>query len=265
MSKENKDKIYMDKKEKRAKEAQEHTNYMQSHYEFEINKCIKNTKFYDKSTTLNSKLQNGHIKIRVDDLDSVSALFKYKQGKTCVLNFASYRHAGGNFINGSRAQEECLCLESFLYNVLKEKEDFYIFNSKNLNNCLYTNRALYSPSVIFKHNNKIDKFDVLTCAAPNYSAASKSIEKEDNSKALRERIQFIIKILIDNNVETAILGAFGCGVFQQNPKEVATIFKEEINKYYKNKKINIIFAIPSGNNNNLDSFKEIFKKEIKSE
>ena len=40
--------------------------------------------------------------------------------KIAVLNFASFKNPGGMFYNGSSAQEESLCHESFLYNVLKK-------------------------------------------------------------------------------------------------------------------------------------------------
>ena len=57
-------------------------------------------------------------------------------------------------------------------------------------------------------------------------------------------------------METLILGAYGSGVFGQNPKEVAYIFIKMLKAYdYHFEKV--IFAIPEGNNNNYESFKEV--------
>jgi uncharacterized protein (TIGR02452 family) len=57
----------------------------------------------------------------------------------------------------------------------------------------------------------------------------------------------------ENQVDTAILGAFGCGVFAQDPYEVATIFEKELQNIPIPK---VIFAIPGGKN--LEAFRKIF-------
>jgi uncharacterized protein (TIGR02452 family) len=60
--------------------------------------------------------------------------------------------------------------------------------------------------------------------------------------------------MLENQVDTAILGAFGCGVFAQNPYEVATIFKEELHNIPIPK---VVFAIPGGKN--LEAFRNVFE------
>ena len=61
--------------------------------------------------------------------DSVEAIMNYSQGKTAVLNFASYKEPGGGFMAGSQAQEESFCHESFLYNVLRQFQYYYDWNN----------------------------------------------------------------------------------------------------------------------------------------
>ena len=87
------------------------------------------------------------------------------------------------------------------------------------------------------------------------------MDKESNSTALKQRIKFVLDVAEYNNVDTLILGAFGCGVFGQDPREVATIFNKELKTHNFNK---IIFAIPSGHNDNYYWFNEILKG-LKSE
>lgn len=94
--------------------------------------------------------------------------------------------------------------------------------------------------------------DVITCAAPNYTAAKKycNVSREENRNALLSRIAFVRDIAEENGVETLILGAFGCGVFGQDPYEVAKIFFETL---YQSSVKKVVYAIPAGVN--LDAFR----------
>ena len=255
-------KRYYPNKEERAKLAQNHTKEMEDLYKDEIEDCIDETLVYNANSKFIEKRLNNKQIIIVDEIDSVGAVFKYVNINeiTAVLNFASYNNPGGNFINGSKAQEECLCHESYLYNVLKGRIGYYKINHKNKNRSLYTDRALYSPNVRFTKECKDVFCDVITCAAPNKTAAQKyyDVSDEENSEVLKERIEFILKIAQDNGVDNLILGAYGCGVFGQDPLEVAKIFKEFLSGKYKcfNK---VIFAIPNRLEMNYRCFKRIFK------
>ena len=249
-------------KEERAKLALNHTKEMEDLYKDEIEDCIDETLAYNVNSKFIEKRVNNKQIIIVDEIDSVGAVFKYININeiTAVLNFASYNNPGGNFINGSKAQEECLCHESYLYNVLKGCMGYYNINHKNKNKSLYTDRALYSPNVRFTKECKDVFCDVITCAAPNKTAAQKyyNVSDEENSKVLKERIEFVLKIAQDNGVDNLILGAYGCGVFGQDPLEVAKIFKEFLLGKYKcfNK---VIFAIPNKLEVNYRCFQRIFK------
>ena len=255
-------KKYWVNKEERAKLALNHTKEMEDLYKDEIEDCIDETLAYNANSKFIEKRLNNKQIIIVDEIDSVGAVFKYVNINeiTAVLNFASYNNPGGNFINGSKAQEECLCHESYLYNVLKGRIGYYKINHKNKNKCLYTDRALYSPNVRFTKECKDVFCDVITCAAPNKTAAQKyyNVSDEENSEVLKERIEFVLKIAQDNGVDNLILGAYGCGVFGQDPLEVAKIFKEFLSGKYKcfNK---VIFAIPNRLEMNYKCFKRIFK------
>lgn len=254
-------KNYWLKKEERAEYARKHTKEMEQKYEREIEDCFRNSKIYGPDFIIEkNKLQNKHMmSILLDDLDSVSAVMDYtKDKRTAVLNFASYKNPGGNFINGSSAQEESLCKESFLYNVLKKYEnDFYGWNRTRINRSLYLDRAIYSPDVIFEKKGKSVKCDVITCAAPNKTAAQKYnfVSDDENNKALKKRIRFILDIAEDQKVKVLILGAFGCGVFGQDPIEVASIFKEELaDRHFDT----VLFAIPDQNSKNYKAFNKIY-------
>ncbi len=177
--------------------------------------------------------------------------------KVAVLNFASYRHAGGGFLNGSKAQEEAICHASFLYNVLREFPDYYEWNEANYNMGLYMNRALYSPNIFFFYDGDRNHMiaDVITCAAPNRSVLLKDgrFSEKDNEVALKDRIRFIRDICDNESVDILIAGAFGCGVFAQNPEVVASCFKE---CFSDTKVKKVIFAVPA--DRNYPPFEKVF-------
>ena len=143
--------IYWQNKEERAKTALSHTLQMQNKYGEKIAKVISKSIIYSPNKVfLSIKEKYDNIDISLVSEDNVSAIFNYSEGKTAVLNFASYKNPGGGFMAGSRAQEESLCHESFLYNVLRSFVFYYKQNTLNLNRGLYTNRAIYSPGVFFE-------------------------------------------------------------------------------------------------------------------
>lgn len=260
-------KEYWDNKEKRAEKAQKWTQTMAKQYPVAIKRAIASTVTYSEDFCFQNKVRKLDTEIEVVDMDSVSAIKKEakiieeesENKRLAVLNFASYKNPGGMFINGSKAQEECLCHESFLYNVLRDKPEYYLWNNENKNKALYLNRALYTPNVVFGGIETGKLCDVITCAAPNKSAAQKhcSVSDEENSEYLKDRIKFVLDIAREEEVDVLILGAYGCGVFGQDPVEVASIFKEYLTTTYQcfDK---VVFAIPDGRNGNLRKFKEVF-------
>lgn len=263
---------YWNNKNEMAKKAQEHYLNMEQMFIDEIKYSEENSMMFSDISydydIFKPKLNNGkqNIEVIVDDIDTVSAIFKYKEGKTAVLNFASYKHPGGMFLKGSSAQEESLCHHSTLFNVLKRFALYYKWNSEHLNKALYTNRAIVSPNILFFNPSTNSNYrmccDVITCAAPNKHAAQKyqRVTDEENTIALGGRIAFVMDIANYLNVETLILGAYGCGVFGQDPYQVSMMFKQYIDNISCsfNK---VVFAIPSSfRNNNLEAFRKTFHK-----
>lgn len=253
---------YWKNKNELAHRATTHTAKMDTEYSAEINEVSANTHMYDMNSfridtdVINSpKKEKTEISIVLKD--TVSAVVDKNEhvGKTAVLNFSSYKEPGGLFLLGSKAQEECLCHSSFLYNVLCNFESsFYEVNKKNLNKALYQNKALYSPDVVFFDKDG-DKHwcDVITCAAPNKKAAQKycNVSDETNYKVLNDRIDFIYKVAEVEGVDTLILGSYGCGVFGQDINEVAELFIKNLKKYNFKK---VIFAVIDTSHKNV--FKE---------
>lgn len=246
-------------KEEVANQASKHTTEMMMKYMPDIMKCVKETTIYPINIPIqNDNIPHSPVKFELVNIDSVSAIFEFAQAnkRTAVLNFASYKEAGGLFLKGSTAQEEALCHESFLFNVLRNFDsNYYAINRTQLNRGLYKNTALYSPNVMFFRGEKSTPCDVITCAAPNRNVSIKytNVSLTENNKVLYNRIEYIKDIALNQHVDTLILGAYGCGVFKQDATTVATYIKE----IFADSGLYVVLAIP-GENYNYKKFKEIF-------
>lgn len=192
-------------------------------------------------------------RVRLREVDSASCLTQQPcQGKVCILNYASYKEPGGMFLEGSTAQEEALCHVSNLFPVLSAfEQDYYEWNRQRLNRALYMDRALYTPNIVFGDVTA----DVLTCAAPNYRTARKycNVTKEENDKVFAERIKFMFDVAEDNHVDTLIAGAWGCGVFMQDPWTTCNLLLRTWMEGLYNIP-SIYFAIPNSNSRNFKEF-----------
>lgn len=255
---------YFKDKEKLTIKAEQHTEEMWKNYTYEISDCARDSSRYsDRMFKFSDpKRADKEQRIVLTDEDSVSAVFNHQKGKVCVLNFASYKNPGGMFLRGSKAQEECLCHESFLYNVLSELDDYYTSHFQTLNRSLYTNDALYTPNIRFFRDNKNCLADVITCAAPNYKAASKyhNVSKFENLSVLKDRTRFVLDVASEEQVDTLILGAWGCGVFGQDPTEVAECFMNKLKKHQDIE--NVVFAVIDKNSENYKAFEKVINSRL---
>ena len=163
------------------------------------------------------------------------------QGKACALNFASFTHPGGNVAGGSDAQEESLCRISTLYPCLADERimDGFYRRHRGFPSRLFNSDIVYTPGVmIFKTDapNPITlsrqswyEADVITCAAPDLRDIKVS---DDELYAIhRERIGRIFNAAMSNDADVLILGAFGCGVFRNDPAIVAEAFRDVLKEY----------------------------------
>ena len=148
-----------------------------------------------------------------------------------VLNFASARHPGGGFLRGARAQEESLARSSGLYESLRQCPEFYEFHRAQRTS-LYSDRMIYSPACPVLRNDDGDwlsrpyTVDFITSPAPNAGAV---IRNEPSNRAritptLAARAGKILALAAHRQCDALVLGAWGCGVFQNDPATVAAIF-----------------------------------------
>lgn len=234
--------------------AKSHTALMVEKYADEIRHSIECTEDFpeDFQPTIVRRYE-GTMKVMYERVTSSSALVlgdRAHEGRVCVLDFASYRNPGGKFIEGSSAQEEALCHDSFLYNVLSSERIrnlFYFPHKSTIHWGCYTNDMIYVPEVRFFDTIKPD---VIVCAAPNKKAAMRyyKVDPAFADKCMRERCDAVLGVAAHKQVDTLILGAFGCGVFGNDPSVVAEAFKTLLAEKYHGCFGVVIFAVPDEKN-----------------
>lgn len=151
-----------------------------------------------------------------------------------LLNFASAKNPGGGFLNGAQAQEEALARSSGLYPCLLTQMAAFYEPNRNNRSSLYLDAAICSPDVPFFRNDTGDYLlkpslaTVVTAPAPNAGAVANN-QSQDLPlllPTLSRRAAMVLQLFALSGVETVILGAWGCGVFRNDPRQVAQIFAE---------------------------------------
>ncbi|WP_298509627.1 TIGR02452 family protein [uncultured Kordia sp.] len=198
---------------------------------------------------------------------SLHAILRLKEEENIMcLNFASAKNPGGGFLNGALAQEESLAVASSLYASQMEKFEFYE-KHRNMKSCIYTDSMIYSPKVPFFRNNKGELIEnavlcsVITSAAVNYGVVKRQEAKKAKlvAKIMRTRIEKMLALALLEKNDTLILGAWGCGVFQNDPALIAELFKEVLETTFKNQFKKIVFAIYSRNEKFITAFQQQFE------
>ena len=236
-----------------------------------VKKSTETQRLYLESDTVPKQkkdLYEEKAKIVVSRKRTLEAAEGYKGNSIAVLNFASASNPGGGVVRGSTAQEECICRCTGLFFSLNTPamwEEFYKPN-RNAHNPIHKDDIIYTPGVtVFKTDTTEPKLmdekdwydiDVISCAAPNLRAKPGNVYntgdgrnqimlKDSELLAIHEkRLRRILEIAILNRRDTIILGAFGCGAFENNP-EVVALANRNVIKEYLNAFKNIEYAVYS--------------------
>lgn len=151
------------------------------------------------------------------------------EANVLALNFASAKNPGGGFLRGAKAQEEDLARCSALYTCQLTQRAYYDANRAS-GSMLYTDHMIHSPDVPFFKDERLAPLEtpfvvsVLTAPAPNAGEARGRAESSRVRATLEDRAGKVLAVAADKGHRTLVLGAWGCGVFRNDPVEVAAIF-----------------------------------------
>ncbi|MGI9212379.1 MAG: TIGR02452 family protein [Methylococcaceae bacterium] len=185
----------------------------------------------------------------------------YKQGqKPLVLSFADGEEPGGYFLEFRGSQEQALCRSSALYVTLKGDDMYEAHRNRSLPDA--TDWAIYSPDVPVFRDDKGKKLEepypvtFISCVAPYVP----SVGQPESGNLLEQRIHRILDIAHAYGHTALVLGAWGCGNFENDVYRTAVDFRMALEGPYSLCFEEVIFAIVDWTpaRNILGPFRKVF-------
>jgi len=190
-------------------------------------------------------------RIEIDDVSILAAAFALVDAgeRVAALNFASAKHPGGGFLGGARAQEESLCRSSGLHLCLVGNEMYAHHRASR--DLLYSDYVIYSPDVpIFRQDNgdlleRPWRCSFLTSPAVN---AGVFLQRHPDRRSeigatMARRIEKVLTVAALHEHQVLVLGAWGCGVFQNDPAEIAVLFRNALLGEFRGVFRQVVFAV----------------------
>jgi uncharacterized protein (TIGR02452 family) len=187
-----------------------------------------------------------------------------------VLNFASAKNAGGGFLGGSRAQEESLARSSALYASLQAGQEYYDQN-RRCGTSLYTDHAILSPDVpVFRDDDgtPLDRpyaASFFTMPAVNVGALGPRDDPARVEPVMAGRVEKLLALAAAEGLEELVLGAWGCGVFRNDPRVIARLFHDALfgegRWAWKFGRVTFAVFTTERDRENLQAFEELFRPQ----
>jgi uncharacterized protein (TIGR02452 family) len=202
--------------------------------------------------------------VHASTLDAARSLAK-KGHRVAALNFASAKNPGGGFLTGARAQEESLARASGLYAMLLG--DPMYDHHRALRDPLYTTWVIYSPDVpVFRldEGQLLDEpyfCSFLTSPAVNVGALHHRDRRGDEiRRVMHERVERVLAVAALHGHEALVLGAWGCGVFRNDPEQIAELFQSALAGRFRGAFTHVVFAVldSSDDKRSLGPFEQVF-------
>ncbi|GGY92944.1 TIGR02452 family protein [Streptomyces olivaceoviridis] len=190
------------------------------------------TRMYGPAPVPVTPASGTELVVEVTGESSLEAARRLADAPVAVLNFASARNPGGGYLNGAQAQEEALCRASALHTCLLTARAFYDHHRAD-RDPFYSDRVIHSPAVpVFRDDRgrllaEPYHAGFLTAAAPNAGVIRRTAPERAAAlpAALAVRAGRVLETAAAHGYRRLVLGAWGCGVFQNDPARVAGAFR----------------------------------------
>lgn len=201
--------------------------------------------------------------IRVYNMDTLDAAAELRRQamrdsrwrrnrRPAVLNFANARQPGGGWWNGAVAQEEAMCYRSTLaYSLhprhypLRSLEGIYssrvavLRDSMSSGHAWITNVRSLSPATV---RQRLPWYSALTVAAIHkpltryeriswWRRQTRVFARNADRQLTKDKMRLALHMAAVNGHDMLVLGAFGCGVYENPPWDVAQCWLEVLREY----------------------------------
>ena len=139
-------------------------------------------------------------------------------------------------------------------------------NCEQRANTFYSDNMIYSPQVAVFKNDKGNFLDdpaftsFITSPAVNAGVIKRQYPDDEGkiAAAMKTRMAKLLALAHSKGHKTLILGAWGCGVFENDPEMVANWFHEVLAHKFPGKFEKVVFAIYAKDEKYIQPFKELF-------
>ena len=249
----------------------------------ELNTDItRQSKFYSEEINTHDLQGSYGTKIYAVNEDCLAYAHRISrvEDNVSVLNMANRRTPGGGVIEGAGAQEEYLFRCSDYYRSLYQYVDWsFMYHVSRADDSYPLDRnygGIFTPRVTVFRGLEEEGYPLLTkpwkinmIAVPALfdprciSFGGEIRVAPDLIEGVKNKMRTILRIAAVNGQKTLVLGAFGCGAFNNPPRHTAELFKEVIEEREFMGVFNrICFAIKEDHNSrgegNFKPFAEVF-------
>jgi uncharacterized protein (TIGR02452 family) len=157
-----------------------------------------------------------------------------------VLNNASFKRPGGGYMEGAGAQEENIFRRSTYMHALADPHKFD--TNRSFKYPIPEFGGIYSPNVVVFRSSEATGYDYLehpislsfVAVAAYVRPQLQLIDKKKKiyfmtdkfAEKIKEKIRVILRIALENNHDSIVLGAFGCGAFMNSPDHMSLLFDQ---------------------------------------
>lgn len=206
--------------------------------------------FYDEDHVfIKPKSPNHNLQISIVDNDTFT--IAATMNNPGCLNFASHKRPGGGYLSvidlkmPIKTQEEDLFRRSNLPEIM---DNFEV----RKNYPLMGKKGIYCRATVFKDAN----LDAVTDYEVGIITVAAIVNpKPEQDGLIQEKVERIFEIAMQNGHSNLVLGAWGCGVFHNDPNKIAKYFLDALSRhrgYFKE----VVFAIPGKNTENFKIFSQ---------